>query len=81
MKVTIDTENKTLTILDLSFKIEELFNFISEYNLQDYTVNNNSFNAPILTIPSTYTTSPIIKDLDYNKINHWTTTSTSDLSK
>ena len=82
MKATIDAENKTLTILDQNFKIEELLKFISDFNLQDYTINNTATPYWTVTTPSIFT-GPNIRDLgyDYDKLKEWTTTSTSAPSK
>lgn len=54
MKATIDTVNKTLTILDQNFKFKELVNFITNFNLQDYTIDNTA--TPYWTVTSTPST-------------------------
>ena len=62
MKVTIDTENRTVTILDQSFKFKELVNFITDFDLQDYTIDNTA--TPYWTVTSTPTifNGPTIKE-------------------
>ena len=51
MKVTIDTKNKTLAILDQNFKLGELVSFVNDFNFNDYTIDNTV--SPYWTITST----------------------------
>ncbi len=54
MKVTIDTKNKTLTILDQNFKLGELVSVVDDFNLNDYTIDNTA--TPYWTVTSTPST-------------------------